>query len=204
MIGIIDYGLGNVRAFANVYKSLNIPARIVKKPLELKNISKVILPGVGAFDYAMQKLDASGLRPLLEEIVLVNQVPVLGVCVGMQMLAKSSEEGSLPGLAWIEGMVKRFRFSSLNNSVYVPHMGWNNVTLLKANGLFNQFDHQSLFYFLHSYYFQCEKSSDVIAITDYGGVFASAVNSGNIFGVQFHPEKSHRFGTQLLENFAKI
>jgi glutamine amidotransferase len=204
MIGIIDYGLGNVRAFANVYKTLNIPARIVKQPLDLKDISKVILPGVGAFDYAMQKLESSGLRGALEEKVLVHQVPVLGVCVGMQMLARSSEEGHLPGLGWIDGIVKQFEFSLSDNPNYVPHMGWNNVAPFKSNGLFKKLDSQSLFYFLHSYFFQCEKSSDIIAITDYGGVFASAVNSGNVFGVQFHPEKSHRFGIQLLENFVKL
>ncbi len=204
MIGIIDYGLGNVKAFANLYKSLNIPVQIIKEPVEFKKISKIILPGVGAFDYAMQKLEASGLKSSLEEMVLVQRIPVLGICVGMQILARSSEEGSLPGLAWIEGTVRKFEFSSLNNSTCVPHMGWNNVTPLKADGLFKHLDEQSLFYFLHSYYFQCERSSDIIAITDYGGAFASAVNSGNISGVQFHPEKSHRFGTRLLENFAKL
>jgi imidazole glycerol-phosphate synthase subunit HisH len=204
MIGIIDYGLGNVRAFANVYKSLNIPARIVKQPLDLKEIIKVILPGVGAFDYAMQKLESSGIRVALEEKVLVHKVPVLGVCVGMQMLARSSEEGRLPGLAWVEGIVKKFEFSPSTNPTCVPHMGWNNVAPLRTNGLFEKLDAQSLFYFLHSYYFQCEKSADIIAKTDYGGFFASAVNSENVFGVQFHPEKSHRFGIQLLENFAKL
>jgi imidazole glycerol-phosphate synthase subunit HisH len=204
MIGIIDYGLGNVRAFANVYKNLNIPAIIVRQPLELKKINKVILPGVGAFDYAMQKLETSGMRPLLEEIVLGHNVPVLGVCVGLQMLARSSDEGKRPGLGWIDGVVKKFDFSSHSNPLCVPHMGWNNVAPLTKNILFKQLDHQSLFYFLHSYYFQCEKSADVIATTDYGGVFTSAVHAENIFGVQFHPEKSHRFGIQLLENFSKL
>jgi imidazole glycerol-phosphate synthase subunit HisH len=204
MIGIIDYGLGNIRAFGNVYKSLNIPAIVVKQPLDLKGISKVILPGVGAFDYAMQKLESSGIRAALEEKVLHHKIPVLGVCVGMQMLARSSEEGRLPGLGWIDGIVTKFEFSLSTRATYVPHMGWNNVTPLKMNGLFEKLDSQSLFYFLHSYYFKCEERSDIIAVTDYGGVFASAVNSGNVFGVQFHPEKSHRFGIQLLENFAKL
>jgi glutamine amidotransferase len=204
MIGIIDYGLGNVRAFANVYKTLNIPARIVKQPLDFKEISKVILPGVGAFDYAMQKLESSGLRAVLEEKVLVHKVPVLGVCVGMQMLARSSEEGRLPGLGWIDGTVTKFKFALSTRPTCVPHMGWNNVAPLKMNGLFKSLNSESLFYFLHSYYFQNKESADIIAVTDYGGTFASAVNSENVFGVQFHPEKSHRFGIQLLENFAKL
>jgi glutamine amidotransferase len=204
MIGIIDYGLGNVRAFANVYKILNIPARVVKTPLDLKEVSKVILPGVGAFDYAMQMLELSGIRVALEEKVLVHQTPVLGVCVGMQMLARSSEEGHLPGLGWIDGTVKKFKFAISTMSTCVPHMGWNNVAPSKMNGLFKNLNSESLFYFLHSYYFQGKESEDIIAVTDYGGIFASAVNSENVFGVQFHPEKSHRFGIQLLENFAKL
>ena len=205
MIGIIDYGLGNVRAFANVYKNLNLPAIIVKHPRELKNVSKIILPGVGAFDYAMQKLDQSGMRQVLDEIVLHRHVPVLGICVGMQMLAFSSEEGSLPGLGWIDGEVKKFNSSSsLRQSIRVPHMGWNNIKPLKLNGLFQGLGVDARFYFLHSYYFHCHRSEDIIAVTDYVGEFACAVKSENVYGVQFHPEKSHQWGIRLLENFAKL
>lgn len=204
MIGIIDYGLGNVRAFANVYKILNIQAAIIKQPSELKNVGKVILPGVGSFDYAMKKLENSGLKPLLDEIVLEHHMPVLGICVGMQMLARSSEEGALPGLGWIDGEVIRFDPSSLKHSLRVPHMGWNNIKLLKLNSLLQGIDYDARFYFLHSYYFQSHRSEDVIAVTDYCGEFACAVNSGNVYGVQFHPEKSHQCGIRLLENFAKL
>jgi len=204
MIGIIDYGLGNVRAFANVYKSLNLPVIIVKQPSELKNVSKVILPGVGAFDYALQKLDQSGMRKYLDEKVLEHHVPVLGICVGMQILAHSSDEGSLPGLGWIDGEVKKFKFSLLKKPLIIPHMGWNNVKPIKINGMFKELDYDARFYFLHSYYFQCRKNEDIVAVTDYGGEFACAVNSGNIFGIQFHPEKSHQCGIQLLANFAKL
>jgi glutamine amidotransferase len=131
MIAIIDYGLGNVKAFANVYKNLNLPAIIVKRPNELKNVGKVILPGVGAFDYAMQKLDQSGMRQFLDEMVIERNVPVLGICVGMQMLASSSDEGKLSGLGWIDGVVKRFNFSSLKKPLMIPHMGWNSINQLK-------------------------------------------------------------------------
>jgi len=204
MIGIIDYGLGNVRAFANVYKILNIPTVIVTKPSEFKNVSKAILPGVGAFDYAMKKLEDSGLKPVLDEIVLAHHVPVLGICVGMQMLARSSEEGALPGLGWIDGEVIRFNPSSLSHSMRVPHMGWNNIKPVKLNSLLKGLDFDVRFYFLHSYYFQSHRCEDVIAVTDYCGEFACAVNSGNVYGVQFHPEKSHQWGIRLLENFAKL
>ena len=218
MIAIIDYGLGNVKAFANVYKNLNLPAIIVKHPRELKNVCKVILPGVGAFDYAMQKLDQSGMRQVLDEKVLEQHVPVLGICVGMQILAHSSDEGSLPGLGWIDGEVRKFskelgvrseelgvrREEGRGKNLSLPHMGWNNVKSIKINGLFNGLEQDARFYFLHSYYFKCQKNEDIIAVTDYGGEFACAVNSGNIFGIQFHPEKSHRCGIQLLENFAKL
>lgn len=201
MIAIIDYGLGNVRAFANVYKRLNIPAKIVKQAEDLRNVSKLILPGVGSFDYAMQMLEKSGMRRFLDEIVVSRYVPVLGVCVGMQMLARSSEEGKLPGLGWIDGEIKRF---NSKHSMCVPHMGWNNLKPSRTNGLLKGIDANARFYFLHSYYFRCHRNEDIIAVTDYDGEFACAVNSGNIFGVQFHPEKSHQWGIQLLGNFAKL
>jgi len=204
MIAIIDYGLGNVKAFANVYKKLNIPAVIVKRAQDLENAAKVILPGVGAFDYAMQRLEKSGMRQMLDELVLRRSVPVLGVCVGMQMLACSSEEGRLPGLGWIDGEVKRFDPAFLKQSLAVPHMGWNNIKPVKINGLLQGLDLDARFYFLHSYYFHSHKRDDVIAVTDYGGEFDCAVNAGNVFGVQFHPEKSHQWGIRLLENFAKV
>ena len=204
MIAITNYGLGNISAFVNVYKKLNIPANIVQNAMDLRNASKVILPGVGAFDHAMERLNKSGMRELLDEMVIDRHVPILGICVGMQMLAASSEEGSMPGLGWISGEVKRFIPSSLINPVRVPHMGWNNFEPLKTNCLLSGLNIDSRFYFLHSYYFRCHRSEDIIAITDYGEDFACVVNSGNVFGVQFHPEKSHQWGIRLLENFAKL
>jgi len=204
MIAIIDYGLGNVKALANVYKRLNIPAIIIKQVEDLKRADKVILPGVGSFDNAMQKFENSGMRKLLCEMVFERHTPVLGVCVGMQMLACSSEEGSLPGLGWIDGEVIKFRLSSLKSSMRVPHMGWNDIKQVRTNALLQGLDVDSRFYFLHSYYFHCHKNEDIVAVTDYGGEFACVVNSGNIYGVQFHPEKSHQWGIRLLENFGKL
>lgn len=204
MIAIIDYGLGNVRAFANVYKKLNIPALIAKCADDLKSANKLILPGVGAFDHTMQMLEKSSMKPLLDELVRHKHVPVLGICVGMQMLANSSEEGSLRGLGWVDGKVKKFNPSLLKESFCVPHMGWNTIKPVQSNDLLLGLDHDARFYFLHSYYFECQNREDIIAETDYGGKFASAVNYRNVYGVQFHPEKSHHWGTQILENFARL
>jgi len=211
MIAIIDYGLGNVKAFANVYYRLNIPTVIVKQPDDLKAATKIILPGVGSFDHAMQLLDKSGLRQVLDEFVLHRHVPVLGICVGMQMLARSSEEGALPGLGWIDGEVRKFSKElgvrskeGRGKNLSLPHMGWNDVQPSKTSKLFEGLEQNARFYFLHSYYFNVQNNDDVLAVTDYGGLFTCAINSGNIFGVQFHPEKSHRYGIRLLKNFAEI
>ena len=202
MITIIDYGLGNIRAFANVYERLNVPVSIAKTANDLKDATKIILPGVGAFDHAMSKLNASKMRETLDKFVLVNGVPVLGICVGMQMLAKSSEEGILPGLGWIDGTVKIMDISVLKSKTKLPHMGWNTINPNNGNCLLSSFNNDSKFYFLHSYFFQCNNQNDTIATTDYGIQFTSAVNYKNIYGVQFHPEKSHKWGIQLLKNFA--
>lgn len=204
MIAIIDYGLGNIGAFANIYKKLNIPATVIKYEKDLTGITKIILPGVGAFDHAIMKFEQSGMRPKLEELVLKEQVPVLGICVGMQMLAQSSEEGQLPGLGWIDASVKKLDSAKIKSTTRLPHLGWNDVEPTKPNELFNGLTNEAKFYFLHSYYFLCRQPEDEIAATNYGESFASAVNHKNIFGVQFHPEKSHRFGIRLLENFAKL
>ncbi len=204
MIAIIDYGLGNVKAFAHVYKNLNIPFIIAQKPDDLLNAAKIILPGVGAFDHAMERLNASGMRESLDDIVLRKNMPVLGICVGMQMLANFSEEGKLPGLKWIDGEVKKFISPAVNDSFYIPHMGWNNISPIQSNKLLNGLDENSRFYFLHSYYFHCSSPETSLAVTNYGIRFSCVVNKKNIYGVQFHPEKSHQWGIQLLKNFAEL
>jgi len=204
MITIVNYGLGNISAFANLYKRLNIHISVAKTADQLKSALKIILPGVGAFDHAMNKLNNSGMRETLDKLVLDHRVPVLGICVGMQMLAKSSDEGVLPGLGWIDGTVKKFDVSVLNSKTPLPHMGWNTIHLNNDNPLFLNLSNNSRFYFLHSYYFQCNNQNDTIATTEYGIQYSSAVNNKNIYGVQFHPEKSHQWGIQLLKNFADL
>lgn len=204
MITIVDYGLGNIRAFINVYDKLHVPVTTASNCRELEKASKLILPGVGSFDNAMERIEKSGMQNLLTEMVLMKGIPVLGICVGMQMLARSSEEGVLPGLGWIDGEVRKFETKREGEVVRVPHMGWNNVNPLENKGIFKGLDRSSRFYFLHSYYFSTANREAVIATANYGGEFACAVSSGKIYGVQFHPEKSHCWGIQLLENFAKV
>lgn len=210
MIGVVDYGLGNIQAFLNIFKNLNIDAMAVHDCDELIRADRLILPGVGSFDWAMEKLIASGMRDCLDDLVLNQRKYVLGVCVGMQMMAHSSEEGKLPGLGWIQGEVKKFsgfeveRIRGLEDErISLPHMGWNDVAPQKGECLFKGID-VPRFYFLHSYYFATTHAADVLATTDYHCSFASAVRSGNVFGTQFHPEKSHGWGIQLLKNFAEM
>lgn len=203
MIAIVDYGLGNVQAFLNVYKRLNVAAERVSTPEQLAVASRIILPGVGAFDHAMERLNRSGMREVLDDLVTNRGVPVLGVCVGMQILAQSSDEGQLSGLAWIDGRVRGFGPSE-GSMLPLPHMGWNDVHATTGNRLFKNLEQHAKFYFLHSYYFECAQPSDVAAITSYGMEFSAAVSTGNIYGVQFHPEKSHHFGIRLLNNFAEL
>jgi glutamine amidotransferase len=204
MIALIDYGLGNIKAFANVYSTLNIPFVIAKKSEDVQLADKIILPGVGAFDFAMQQLNNSGMRDALNEMVLIKKVPVIGICVGMQMLANGSEEGNLPGLGWIDGEVKKFILPQGSDKMRIPHMGWNNMKPIKQVSLLNGLDQESKFYFLHSYYFKCHVPENIIALTDYLGEFESVVKNENVYGIQFHPEKSHSWGIKLLENFAKL
>lgn len=204
MIGIVDYGLGNIKAFTNIYKRLNAPCKKVSKLSDLMDVTKLILPGVGSFDYAMKQLKKSELKKAVEDLVLNKKLPILGVCVGMQMLARSSEEGCFPGLGWIDGIVKKLNSTCFNKDRPLPHMGWNSVQVTKNNGLFNNMTHELKFYFLHSYYFDCNNKEDITAIAKYGDSFACAINHDNIYGVQCHPEKSHHDGIMLLKNFWEL
>jgi imidazole glycerol-phosphate synthase subunit HisH len=206
MITIVDYGLGNIKAFANLYKKLNIELSYASNANELANATKIILPGVGAFDHAMQMLNDSGMRETLDELVLEKKVPVIGICVGMQMMADSSEEGQLKGLGWIPGTVKKFRRDTqvLDSQYPLPHMGWNSLEIARTSELFLGLDEKKRFYFLHSYYYEPSDKAHVIATANYGFEYACIVNKSNVYGIQCHPEKSHHNGVALLKNFASL
>jgi glutamine amidotransferase len=205
MITLLNYGLGNIRAFYNIYSRLRLPVNIASSAAELAHAKKLILPGVGSFDWAINRLHASGMREVLDDLVLGDKVPVLGVCVGMQIMANRSEEGELPGLGWIDAAVKRLGNPQQQGTcnLALPHMGWNDVTPLVQHSLFSDL-HKPRFYFLHSYYFEPAQPDQELAISYYGKKFTSVASSDHIIGVQFHPEKSHRWGVQLLKNFAEF
>jgi glutamine amidotransferase len=204
MITLIDYGVGNIFAFQNVYKRLNIPTKLAKTKEELTDAKKLILPGVGSFDYAMAQLNASGMREKLDELVLEKQVPVIGICVGMQMMGNRSDEGKLEGLKWIDSEILKFDENLIQQRTKLPHMGWNDVAPVNNHPLFIGLEKEAIFYFLHSFYFKCKNETESIAISNYGLSFSSAVHKKNIYGIQFHPEKSHQYGEKLLYNFANI
>lgn len=203
MIGIVDYGLGNVKSFLNIYNKLNIPAQLVSTREDLQASDKIILPGVGSFDYAMNALHNSALRDTLNNLVLIRKVPVLGVCVGMQMMGDTSEEGLSNGLGWISGTIRKVNFVEHKN-LPLPHMGWNSLNVIKEAPLLNNIPNKSEFYFLHSYYFAPQDKDNILATTDYPETFPVIVNRENIFGIQCHPEKSHQHGVKFLKNFAEL
>jgi len=203
MIGIIDYGSGNVAAIMNVLRRKRIAHFLSGKPSELAEARSYILPGVGAFDPTMEALTRSGIVAALNEQVLEKRKNVLGICVGMHLLAEGSDEGMAPGLGWIRGRVRRIETARLDRPK-LPHMGWNSVSPSGQSPLFRGIDADRGFYFLHSYYFAAADQADVAARVEYGEAMPCAVERGNVFGVQFHPEKSHSNGTRLFENFAEL
>jgi glutamine amidotransferase len=204
MIALVDYGSGNIKAIANIYNRVRIPNFVATKPEDLARATKIVLPGVGAFDQAMQHLNDSGLKDALNQRVLEDRVPFLGICVGMQLLARRSDEGQLPGLGWIDADVKRFDDAQFTQRTHLPHMGWNDVGIVRMNPLLDGLGTDASFYFLHSYYIACDRREDVLGETDYGSSFHCAVSARNVYGVQFHPEKSHHNGVRVLQNFAEM
>ena len=201
MITIVDYGMGNLGSILNMFKRIGVQASVKSDMEAIRSADKIILPGVGAYDAAMERIAASGLRDILEHKALNEKVPVLGICLGMQLLTRGSEEGKLPGLGWIDADTRRFPAQS---GLKVPHMGWNIALPTNPSPLTINLGDEPRFYFVHSYFVTVDDPADSIMRTTHGVTFDSAVQHGNIFGVQFHPEKSHKFGMQLLKNFAEL
>jgi glutamine amidotransferase len=203
MIAIIDYGMGNLGSVFNMFKKIGAEAIITSDPDKIYKASKILLPGVGAFDTAMNKINNSELLPLLNEKALVAKIPILGICLGMQLLTHGSDEGLLPGLGWIEGQTISFK-GKLQNSYKIPHMGWNSVNFQTNHKILEEFEGDISFYFVHSYYVKVMSEKNSLMKTQYDINFDSAIFKDNIFGAQFHPEKSHKYGMQLFKNFVKL
>lgn len=200
MIVVLDTGCANIGSILSMSKKIGVSAIPSSNYKDLKKADKIILPGVGHFDAGMRALKNLELSDCLTDRVLGDNVPVLGICLGMQMMCKASEEGDEMGLSWIDAEVKSFK-NKLSDDLKIPHMGWNNVTVVNQNPIIEMNDIISRFYFVHSYYVECKNSNDILLTTNYGFNFTSAFKHNNIFGVQFHPEKSHRFGMTLLKKF---
>lgn len=204
MIAIIDYGIGNLGSIGNMLKKLGVPAVVTADAAVIAGADKLILPGVGAFDYGMQKLQESGLIPVITEKTQQQQTPFLGICLGMQLMTRRSGEGQLPGLGWFDADTRRFDSSRLNTGEKIPHMGWAEVNITRAHPLTENLGELPRFYFVHAYHVVCDQADDALLTTHYGYDFVAAFARGHIMGVQFHPEKSHRFGMQLLHNFSRL
>ena len=203
MIGILDYGIGNVGAYLRIFHSQNISVMPIRSVQDFKLVDKIILPGVGTFDSGMRKLNESGLRNTLDHSVLQEEKPLLAVCIGMHMLGRSSEEGSLSGLGYIEGVTKKLPNSLKDKTLMLPHMGWNDIGMARDEDIWTGISAAEGFYFLHSYAFFPDNNVSIIGTSDYGFNFVCAVRSSNIYGFQFHPEKSLSNGLRLLKNFAE-
>jgi glutamine amidotransferase len=206
MLTVVDYGMGNLGSIVNMFRKIGVQAVVTAEPAGIERADKLLLPGVGAFDTAMIRIKQQGLLDLLNKKVLVEKVPILGICLGMQLLTDSSEEGTLPGLGWIPARTLVFNERLDTMHYKVPHMGWNTVEKHTESPLtagFESFE-EPRFYFVHSYFVQCDNDRHSILKTAYGLRFDSAIQNGNIYGVQFHPEKSHTFGMQLFRNFARL
>ena len=201
MIVIVDYHLGNLGSIKNMLKRIGSEALISSKVSDIEKAEKLILPGVGNFGQGMRNLEASGLLPVLEYKVIQKKTPILGICLGMQLFARKSEEGESTGLGWIDAEVVRFKLDDKERHLKIPHMGWNLVDIQQRDPLFEEMYPEPRFYFVHSYHVVCRNEEEVLTRTFHGYEFVSSVKRENIYGVQFHPEKSHKFGMKLLDNF---
>lgn len=204
MICVVDYGIGNLGSILNMLKRIGAPAMVSSDASAIQDADRLILPGVGAFDTGMRNLAERGLIPVLEQRVLGEGIPVLGLCLGAQLLTERSREGSLPGLGWIPGETVNFDLDPADSRLKIPHMGWSGVRAARPHPLFTGLDDEARFYFVHSYHLSCRNEEHVLGFAHHGYDFPAAIGFGNVMGVQFHPEKSHRYGMRLLKNFAEL
>ena len=204
MISIINYGSGNIKAISNILEIEKIAHNVAEDKDDIRNCEKIILPGVGSFDHCMDRLNNSGLRDELEEQVVNRKKPILGICIGLQMMANSSEEGKTEGLGWIDAKVRKFDESLIEGDPKTPHMGWNTIKVVSSSEIFTNVDEVRGFYFIHSYHMCLNDESDTMTTSHFGYEFVSGINSENIYAVQFHPEKSHNNGVQVLKNFCNL
>ncbi len=203
MIVIVNYGMGNLGSVQNMFKRIGVESKISSDLKEIADAEKILLPGVGAFDAAMHQIENGGFKDILTKKALHDRIPILGICLGMQLLTERSEEGVLNGLGWIRAETKKFNFGN-NIDMKIPHMGWNRTFDINESRLTYNLPDEPRFYFVHSYYVECKNEMDIICTTPYGHNFHSIIGNENIYGAQFHPEKSHKFGMKILENFSKI
>jgi imidazole glycerol-phosphate synthase subunit HisH len=204
MVVIVNYGMGNLGSVANMLKKVGTQAVISSDPGAIADATGLILPGVGAFDSGMRNIGDMGLLDILNEKVIEKKTPILGICLGAQLITRKSEEGSLPGLGWIDAETIRFRTVPADDHLKIPHMGWKEITIKRDNSLLCGFEGQPRFYFVHSYYIRCTNEENVVATSEHGIEFVAAANKNNIWAVQFHPEKSHMFGLQVMKNFCAL
>lgn len=201
MIAVLNYGMGNIASIQNIFRKVGVVSTVIATPREVEAAQALVIPGVGHFDHAIARIDALGLRQSLNEAALNRKVPVIGICLGMQLLSGGSEEGRLPGLGWFDADTRRI--ADADRAVRVPHMGWNIITARRPSPYLDDTGAEQRFYFVHSYVVCCARAEDVLATTPYAGEFTSVIARDNVLGVQFHPEKSHRFGAALLRRFAE-
>lgn len=202
MIVIVNYGLGNLGSVLNMFKKIGVPAKISENINDIESAEKILIPGVGSFDKGISKLNQTGYTELLNKKVLLDKVPTLGICLGMQLMTKGSEEGTLPGLGWFDAQTVKFKIDT--NKFKIPHMGWNEIKEVKETSVFKNFHDTPRFYFVHSYHAVCNRQEDIWLTSNYGYDFVCGIQKDNIYGAQFHPEKSHKFGMTLLKNFAQL
>ncbi len=202
MITIIDYGVGNLGSVLNMFKKIGVDAQLTKNENDIINATKLLLPGIGSYDAAMQKLEDTGYIPYLNKKVLEEKIPTLGICLGMQLMTLGSEEGIKKGLGWFDANTKKFE---VDTSQYkIPHMGWNDVFIKKEVELVKNLPDETRYYFCHSYYVDCNKQENKMLVSSYANEFVCGIHNENIYGVQFHPEKSHKFGIKLFQNFSEL